>query len=109
MTPAGEQLAIDGSEANLAAATAPHRVTYREHVEAILDDFARTGREFNAEDVRRLVPPGVEPHSHNVLPSLIRHWARRGAFQQVGWDKPNRPSRHGSVIRRWRGTGCADN
>lgn len=108
MTTIGEQLALDGIEANLAAATAPHRVTYRDHVEAIIAEFSRQRREFSAEDVRELIPEGVEPHSHNVLPSLIRVWAQRGAIEHAGWVAATRPSRHGSVNRVWRGTGCVD-
>lgn len=106
MTSVGEQLAIDGIEANLAAATAPHRVTYRDHVEAILADFSRQGTEFTAEDVRKLIPDGVEPHSYNVLPSLIRLFSTRGAIEAVGWVAATRPERHGSVNRVWKGTGC---
>lgn len=105
----GEQLAFDGIAANLAAATAPHRLTYREHVDAILSEFSRREREFTAEDVRKRVPDGVEPHSYNVLPSLIRVWSRRGAIEAVGWVAATRPERHGSVNRVWRGTPrCAD-
>lgn len=106
MMPTGEQLAIDGVEANLAAATAIHR-TYRDHAEAVLARFARAETTFTADDVRDLIPAGVEPHSHNVLPSLINVWARRGAIQAVGWVRSTRPTRHASVNRVWRGTGCA--
>lgn len=104
MTTVGEQLRIDGIEANLAAAAALNR-PYREHAELILADFARRQAEFTADDVRRLIPDGVEPHSHNVLPSLIRVWAARGAIQAVGWVRSTRPSRHASVNRMWRGVG----
>ncbi len=104
----GEQLRIDGVDANLAAATAGHRATYRDHVEATLARYAREGTEFSAEDVRKTIPPGIEPHSHNVLPSLIRLWATRGAIEAVGWVRSTRPTRHASVNRLWRGTGCAD-
>ncbi len=104
----GEQLRLDGVEANLAAATAPHRVTFRDHVEALLAEHSRNRTEFSAEDIRKAIPDGVEPHSHNVLPSLIRLWATRGAIEPVGWIAATRPTRHGSVNRVWKGTGCAD-
>ena len=107
MTTTGEQLLFEGIEANLAAATAPHR-TYREHAEVVLADIARRGVEFTADDVRRRIPDDVEPHSHNVLPSLIRLWASRGHIEPVGWVRSTRPTRHASVNRVWRGTGCAD-
>lgn len=104
----GEQLRFDGVAANLAAAAAPHRSSYRDHVEAILAEFSRQGAKFTAEDVRKRVPTGVEPHSCNVLPSLIRLWSTRGAIEPVGWIAATRPQRHGSVNRVWRGTGCVD-
>ncbi len=104
----GEQLQLNGAEANLAAATAPHRVDYRDHVETILADYVRRRCEFSAEDVRRALPEGVEPpHSHNVLPSIIRAWAHRGLIQPVGWVRCTRPARHANVNRVWKGTGCA--
>lgn len=99
----GEQLQFDGVQANLAAATAGHR-TFREHAETALAAFARSGVSFTADDIRGAIPPGVEPHSHNVLPSLIRTWAHRGVIQPVGWVRSNRASRHASVNRVWRGS-----
>ena len=102
----GEQLQLDGAAANLAAATAPHRADYREHVETILAGYVRERREFSAEDVRRALPDGVEPHSHNVLPSIIRAWAHRGLIEPIGWVRCTRPARHANVNRVWKGTGC---
>lgn len=99
----GEQLQLNGVQANLAAATAGHR-TFREHAETALAAFARSGVSFTADDIRDAIPPGIEPHSHNVLPSLIRTWAHRDAIRPVGWVRSNRASRHASVNRVWCGT-----
>lgn len=102
----GEQLRHTGIEANLAAALAPQR-SFREHAELILGRLCRQGRQFTVDDVRQRIPDGIEPHSPNVLPSLIRLWSSRGAIEPVGWVRSNRASRHASVNRIWRGTGCA--
>lgn len=66
----------DGQTANLAAATAAHR-PYREAAETVLAELVRKGRPSTAEDVRRGIPKDVEPHSPNVLPSVLGAWAAR--------------------------------
>lgn len=103
----GEQLQINGVAANLAAATAATR-DFRDHAETILAAFSRQRREFTADDVREAIPPEADPpHSPNTLPSLINAWSRRGAIEPVGWVRSTRRTRHASVNRVWRGTGCA--
>jgi hypothetical protein len=99
----GRQLREDGVAANLAAATAVHR-SFREHAEQVLARYIRHGALFTADDIRQEIPDGVEPHSANVLPSLIGVYAARGVITPVGWAVSTRRSRHASHNRLWRGS-----
>lgn len=100
--PTGTQLRIVGEDATLAAATAINR-DFREHAEDILDDLIEAGRPFTAEDIRRKIPDGVEPHSPNVLPAVIGRASRAGRIKTIGWCGTTRNTRHGSVNRLWVG------
>lgn len=92
----------EGIAANLAAATSINR-DYRYHAEASLAALIRSGAPFNADDVRAQIPSGIEPHSDNVLPSVIGAAAARK--QIVGVDRclSRRRSRHGSRLTVWVG------
>lgn len=89
-----------GQEANLAAAVAAHR-RYREAAEVVLDELVASGQPFTAEDIRRGVPHGIEPHSPNVLPSLIGTWAARRRIVPCGEYRSRRRSRRASRNRVW--------
>jgi hypothetical protein len=101
-TTEGEQLRLDGVHANLAAATAINR-TYRDHAEEVITRYIRQGALFTADDIHRLIPEGIEPHSPNVLPSLLAYYSRRKLIRPVGWAASGRASRHASHNRIWRG------
>ncbi|GAA2773605.1 hypothetical protein [Saccharopolyspora taberi] len=100
----GEQLQLAGVEANLAAATAPHRSDFLHYAEIALAELIAEGNEFDAEDVRKRIPADVQPHSPNVLPSLFSRAARAGLITYVGNRRATRRSRHAGRISRW--TGC---
>ena len=89
-----------GQEANLAAAAAVHR-NYRAAAEAALAALVCEGRPFTAEDVRKAVPDGVEPHSPNVLPSVLGTWAARRLIVPCGEYRSRRRSRRASRNRVW--------
>ncbi|MCA1185788.1 MULTISPECIES: hypothetical protein [unclassified Saccharopolyspora] len=98
----GEQLQLAGVESNLAAATAPHR-DFLWHAERALAELIHEGTEFTAEDVRRRIPEGVEPHDPNVLPSLMSRAAKAKRMTHVGTRPAERKSRHAGRIGRWIG------
>lgn len=98
--PTGEQLRIEGVEANLAAASAPHR-PFLHHAEIALARFIREGRRFTAEDIRDEIPEGIEPHHHNVIGSMLSHASQRGDIVPVGVTRATRRSRHSSRNCIW--------
>lgn len=89
-----------GQEATLAAAVAVNR-DYRAAAEVALAALVREGRPFTAEDVRKAVPDGVEPHSPNVLPSVLGTWAARRLIVPCGEYRSRRRSRRASRNRVW--------
>lgn len=98
----GEQLKFDGVEAVLAAATAPHRVDYRDAAMAAVEQLCATGRTWTLDDVHKLIPEDVKPHSPNTLPAIISALSRRGAIVPDGWASSSRPARRAGYSRRWR-------
>lgn len=98
----GEQRRDTGVQAVLAASSGVNR-SYRFYAERAIAAFVWENDPFTADDVHREIPEGVEPHSPNVLPAVIRSAAQRGVIVQVGWSKSNRPSRHASMQRIWKG------
>ncbi|GGM65042.1 hypothetical protein GCM10012275_39480 [Longimycelium tulufanense] len=89
-----------GQESNLAAATATHRA-YREHAERALAALVADGRPFTADDIRRAIPEDVEPHSPNVLPSVLGIWAARRVIVPCGEYRSPRRARRASRNRVW--------
>lgn len=100
MMSTGEQLRIEGIQANLAAATSPTR-DFAWHAARVMARFMREHREFSAEDIRREIPAGVEPHHPNVLGSVIGAARSRGEIVPVGRCLTTRPSRHASRNTVW--------
>ena len=63
--------------------------------------WAQSGMEFTVDDIEILgVPPADHP---NRVGALFRSASQRGVIEPVGYRNSTRPSRHGSVIRVWRG------
>lgn len=91
-----------GQATTLAAAIAVNR-SYRDAAEAALAKLVQDGRPFTTEDVRLGIPRGVEPHSPNLLPSLIGTWAARRVIVPCGEYRSERRSRHASRNRVWIG------
>lgn len=106
----GQQLALDGQDSALAAATVAHL----HHLEDVRGAFqwwttetANTRFSFTSEDVRRVCDRDtiewLDRHP-NVLPALFGGASRAKRIHAIGWATPQRPSRHGNAIRLWRGT-----
>ena len=100
-------LADEGTEAVLAADTAPHRdyaALVREAVEFI---GAGDWGNFTAEDIRSAVEcihPDVRPHHPNVLGAVFRELAHAGRIRPVGWTEATRPESRGRALRVWQAT-----
>lgn len=103
----GEQLRIEGVAANLAAATSPTR-PFAHYAEAALARFIRERRRFDAEDIRREIPAGVEPHHPNVIGSLIANYRNRGEIVPVDRTRTTRRSRHSSRNCVWIAANAVD-
>lgn len=103
----GEQLRIDGTTANLAAATAPTR-PFLHHAQLAIARFIRERRQFDAEDIRREIPAGIEPHHPNVIGSLIANYRNRGEIVPVGRTRTTRRSRHSARNTVWIATNAIE-
>jgi len=103
MTPTGPTLRDQGQDAVLAADTAVHR-GFAEHVHDAVDQLIAAGQVFDAEDIRALVPEGVEPHSPNLLPAILGSLAARDRIRAVGHRRCTRPSRRAGWMRIWAAT-----
>lgn len=102
--PTGEQQRDIGAQKTLAAATAAHRIEYRQHAERAIAAFRWENCDFTADDVHAEIPDEIQPHGPNVLPAVILTAARRGLIKHVGWARSTRPSRHAAAVRVWKGT-----
>jgi len=100
--PTGQQLRDQGQAEVIAADTAVHRMAGT-HIRAAIDQLAAKGEPFTAEDVRKLLPEEVRPHSDNLLPAYIGGAAGAGRITAVGWATCTRPERRGGPMRRWIG------
>lgn len=98
----GSQLRDEGINAVLDADVAPHRGC-REHIERVLDELIAAGHPFCADDVHKLLPEDMQPHSPYLIPALFRVYRTREQIRQVGWATSTRPTRHAGVVRMWVG------
>ncbi|QFP97015.1 hypothetical protein SEA_SUERTE_44 [Gordonia phage Suerte] len=96
----GRRLRDDGTNAAIAADVAINR-GYGDHVRAALDELIASGDQFTADDVRALIPEGIEPHTPNLLPAIIGGYAAAQRITCVGMARPSRPSRRYSRNLIW--------
>lgn len=99
----GNTLQSEGTRRVLATED-EHGPDYREAALAAIDVLIERGAPFTADDVHPLIPEGLEPHHHNVLPALMRSVSRTGRIEPDGWASSTRPQRHAGYSRRWRPT-----
>ena len=67
--------------------------------------WAESGQNFTAADVIALGMP--EADSNGRMGALFRAACARGEIEPVGYQPSTQPSRHGSVVRVWRGRRAA--
>lgn len=81
--------------------TAEHTsdVRVRAALETVIRDLAATGQEFTADQVRQQ----VDPASPQLLGAAFSRAARDGIIVCVGATTSASPSRHGGLLRVWRG------
>lgn len=65
-----------------------------------------TGREFTADDLRRLLDQAGEPPTPNAYGGLMMTWSRRGLIRKTGFTNSTQPKRNGGVNAIWVGQ-CA--
>lgn len=71
--------------------------------------LAKTGREFTADDLRRLLDQAGEPATPNAYGGLMMAWARRGLIRKTGqFMNSTQPKRNGGVNAVWVGTNAAN-
>lgn len=102
----GYQLAIDGQDAALAAATMAHSTATNELWDA-LHLWAFYGCTFSAEDLRAELSPELNAwidRNHHAWSSIWGQASRAKLIEQVGWVPTVRKLRHGNPNRMWKGT-----
>lgn len=78
---------------------------WRDCASRALTWWAEAGVEFTADDMVDLGVP--EPDHPNRLGALFLAASRRGQIEAVGYRPSTKPSRHGGVVRVWRGRRAA--
>ena len=100
----GAQLRDQGHADVLAADVAIHR-DFAALISEAVDMFAKVGKDFDAEAVRRYVTgvyPDARPHSPNVYGATLGGLAAAGRIEAVGYRSSTRPSSRARVLRVWR-------
>lgn len=109
----GQQLALDGQDAALAAAIVGHNTHTTDIWNAICQRAnytANTRTAFSADDIRAELPPEtvawIDTH-HQAWSALWARARQTERIQAVGWTDTKRKQRHGNPNRLWRGTANA--
>ena len=77
-------------------------IDYNVIAQAAVDYLISVGDPFTVEDVRALIPDGVEAHSPNYLPALLGSRARCGHIVPMGRYRTTRRTRNSSKNQVWR-------
>ncbi|PXY20349.1 hypothetical protein [Prauserella endophytica] len=92
-----------GQAANLAAGQKGYRDD-RHRVETAVATLARSGAEFTADDVHRLVQhDGGTGYDRNLVSSVLGIWAKEGRIKRIAYAVSTSKSRHASKNGVWRG------
>lgn len=78
---------------------------WRDAAERALSWWAAIGVEFDSYDLTELGVP--DPDHPNRWGALFKAAADQGRIAAVGYRPSRRPTRHGGVVRVWKGTGAA--
>ena len=98
----------EGQAATIAADCAAHRGA-GEYIAAVIEEYADSGREFTADDVREALRDNEKVRAAlidrpNLLPAHLGSAARRGLIEGVAFYRPSRASRRASRNLVWKGT-----
>ena len=63
----------------------------------------KTGLEFTADDLRRLLGQAGEPLTPNAYGGLVMSWSRRGLIEKIGYRPSKQTRRNGGVNAVWIG------
>lgn len=91
----------DQGQADAVAALHP---AWRVAAEAAIDELARAGAVFTADDVRDRVGHALGREHTNALGGLFAAACRAGRIVPVGYRQSTRADARGRVVRIWRGT-----
>lgn len=94
--PTGSELKAEG----MALADAAEGLQWKEAADAAIEQLARAGEPFTAEDVRAICGP---PEHANAFGSRFLQAARRGLIRKVGYRNSTRPTLHAHPIAVWTG------
>lgn len=97
-----------GQQASLAAGTKPYRDD-RHRVEVAVATLSRSGKEFTADSVHKLVKhDGIgDEYDGNLVSSVLGIWAKDGRIARQAYAVSTRRSRHASRNTVWLGTRAA--
>ena len=73
---------------------------WREAALEAIEELARAGVAFTAEDVRAIVG---DPPRFNAVGAAFQIAARRGRIRKIGYRKATRPSLHATDLAVWEG------
>ena len=104
---AGMELRDAGTAAVIAADVAVHKGA-GEHIKATIAEYAASGREFTAEDVREVLKDNTLvvrelASKPNLLPALMGNASKGGLIHCVGMCRSSRASRRASRNLVWVG------
>lgn len=110
MATTGMELRDAGTEAVIAADHAVHRGA-GEWIKDTIAEFAASGAEFSAEDVRWALRDNADVlrelyHRPNLLPAYFGSMASKGVIKPVSMCRPSRSTRRASRNLVWVGARC---
>lgn len=95
--------AAAAGEAGMRCAERHASQDWKDRVNAAILTLAVSGREFIADDIRKLVgDPPIDTHP-NALGALVNRAARAGHIQMTGYGRSAREIGHRNTVRIWRG------
>lgn len=95
--------AIRRREQGMAEVEAHSDAEYRYRLIGAIEQLARSGREFTADDARHLAGDPPSTTHPNIAGALFSAAAKSGTIRMVGYGLSSRPQGHANLVRRWIG------
>lgn len=95
--------AIRRREQGMAAVEAHSDAEYRYRLIGAIEVLAASGREFTADEARRIAGDPPETTHPNIAGALFNAAAKTGIIRMVGYGTSERPRGHGNTVRIWVG------